>query len=180
MAELASKKWAKALIELAQEDENLSIEKVLSDLRYISEVLAESVELSMVMNNPSVSTEEKQIVICKLFQDKVSPVVYNFLFVLNLKNRMNIISEIAEDFEQEYEKLKNIVRVDITSAINLSDERKSDIKTRVAEKINKDVKVNWKVDADIIAGLVFNVNDTVVDNSIKYKLDKISESIIRV
>ena len=180
MAELASKKWAKALIELAQEDENLSVEKVLSDLRYISEVLDESVELSMVMNNPSVSTEEKQIVICKLFQDKVSPVVYNFLFVLNLKNRMNIISEIAEDFEQEYEKLKNIVRVDITSAINLSEERKSDIKIRVAEKINKDVKVNWKVDADIIAGLVFNVNDTVVDNSIKHKLDKISESIIRV
>ena len=179
MAELASKKWAKALIELAQE-ENLSMEAVLSDLRNISETLKSSSELLMILNNPSVSTEEKQIVICKLFQDKVAPIVYNFLFVLNLKKRINIISEIADEFESEYERLKNIVRVDITSAINLSDDRKTDIKDKVAEKIKKEVKVNWEVNADIIAGLVFNVNDTVIDNSIKHKLDKISESIIRV
>ena len=178
MAELASKKWAKALVELAQE-ENLSMETVLSDLRTISDTLKSSSELSMILNNPSVSTEEKQIVICKLFQDKVTQIVYNFLFVLNLKKRINIISEIADEFEAEYERLKNIVRVDITSAIDLSDDRKTDIKDKVAEKIKKEVKVNWEVNADIIAGLVFNVNDTVIDNSIKHKLDKISESIIR-
>jgi len=179
MTELASKKWAKALIELTQEDESISKETVLSDLRNISDTFDSSEELSNVVNNPSISTEEKQIVICKLFQDKVTPIVYNFLFVLNLKKRINLIKDISDEFEKELEELKNIVRVDITSAIDLSDERKTDIKNRVAEKLQKDVNVEWEVDSDIIAGLVFNINETVVDNSIKHKLEKLSESIIR-
>lgn len=179
MAELVSKKWAKALMELASEDENLSKEEVLSDLRNVAETINNSAELSNVINNPSISTEEKQIVICKLFQERVKPIVYNFLFVLNLKKRLNIIDEIAEEFEKELEELKNIVRVDITSAIDLSDEKKMNIRDRVAEKLRKEVKVSWGVDEDIIAGLIFNINDTVVDNSIRHKLDTLSNMIIK-
>ena len=179
MAELVSKKWAKALIELTTEDESLSKEEVLSDLKNVAETLETSEELSNVINNPSISTEEKQIVICKLFQDRVKPIVYNFLFVLNLKKRMNILGEIVSEFEKELELLKNIVRVDITSAIDLSEEKKSDIRNRIAEKLQKDVKVSWGVDEDIIAGLIFNIDDTVVDNSIRHKLDTLGNLIIR-
>lgn len=179
MAELVSKKWAKALIELASEDENLSLEEVLSDLKSVAETIEASEELSNVINNPSISTEEKQIVICKLFQDKIKPIVYNFLFVLNLKKRMDIIGDILIEFEKEMEDLKNIVRVDITSAIDLSEDRKANIKERIAEKLHRDVKVSWGVDEDIIAGLIFNIDDTVVDNSIRHKLDTISSIITR-
>ena len=179
MSELASKKWAKALIELAQEDENLSKEDILADIRSVAENFEASEELSNVVNNPAISTEEKQIVICKLFQNKVMPIVYNFLYALNLKKRLNLLNEIADEYEKELERLKNIVRVDITSAIDLSDERKIYIRNKVAEKLQKDVKIEWGVNSDIIAGLIFNINDTVVDNSIKHKLDKLSESIIR-
>ena len=179
MTELASKKWAKALIELTQEDENISKEEILSDLKEIAATFEQSDELSNVIENPSISTDEKQVVICKLFQNKVLPIVYNFLFALNLKKRINLISDITEEFEIELEKLKNIVRVDVTSAIDLTDDKKSDIRNKIAEKLKKDVKVSWGVDADIIAGLIFNINDTVVDNSIKHKLDKLSEMIIK-
>ena len=179
MAELVSKKWAKALIELTTEDESLSKEEVLSDLKNVAETLETSEELSNVINNPSISTEENQIVICKLFQGRVKPIVYNFLFVLNLKKRMNILGEIVSEFEKELELLKNIVRVDITSAIDLSEEKKSDIRNRIAEKLQKDVKVSWGVDEDIIAGLIFNIDDTVVDNSIRQKLDTLGNLIIR-
>ena len=151
----------------------------MSDLKNVAETLESSQELSNVINNPSISSEEKQIVICKLFQDKIKPIVYNFLFVLNLKKRMNLLDEIAVEFEKELEQLKNIVRVDITSAIDLSDERKMNIRNRIAEKLQKDVKVSWGVDEDIIAGLIFNINDTVVDNSIRHKLDTLSNLIIR-
>ena len=179
MAELASKKWAKALIELAQENEEISKEDVLKELKDVDETISSSEELSNVINNPSISTEEKQIVICKLFQNRLMPIVYNFLFVLNLRKRLNLISEIADEYERELELLNNIVRVNITSAIDLNDEKRNEIKYRVAEKLHKDIKVNWGVDTDIIAGLIFNINDTVVDNSIRHKLDKLSENIIK-
>ena len=62
--ELVAKRWALALMELALEDENISKEDILDDLHEISETINSSEELSNVINNPSISTEEKQIVIC--------------------------------------------------------------------------------------------------------------------
>ena len=179
MSELAAKRWAKALIELSEENNEISKEEILSDLKEVGESISSSVELSDVLNNPSISTDEKQVVLCKLFQDKIMPIVYNFIFALNLKKRIGIINEIAEEFQSQLEELKNIVRVNITSAIEISEDKKNEIKNRIAEKLQKDVKISWGIDTDIIAGLIFNINDVVVDNSVKHKLDDLCKSIIR-
>ncbi len=179
MTDLAAKRWAKALMDLAIDDEGISKDDILDDLREVIENINSSSELKNVINNPSVSLEEKQVVLCKLFQSKLMPIVYNFLYVLNLKKRLNLINDIADEFEKEIENFKNIVRVDITSAYDLIDIEKEDIKNKIKLKLNKDVKISWKVNPDIIAGLVFNINDTVVDNSVKHKLDKLSKNIIK-
>lgn len=178
-SELIAKRWAKALIELSNEDAGISQDDILDDLREISENIQASEELRDVLENPSVSTEEKQIVLCKLFQNKVLPIVYNFLFALNLKRRVNLIALITEEFEKELEVQKNLVKINVTSAIELNDERKTDIKNRISEKLSKDIIVNWGVDEDIIAGLIFNINETIVDNSIRHKLEKISKNIVK-
>ena len=91
--ELIAKRWAKALLELVQEDGGISKEEVLSNLRQVVEAINSSSELSEAINNPSVSVEEKQIVLCKLFRNRLMPVVYNFLIALNLKKRVNIIPQ---------------------------------------------------------------------------------------
>lgn len=178
-SELVAKRWAHALMELTLEDSGISKEDVLKDVRDVSESIDASEELKTVINNPSVSTEEKQVVICKLFEGKVMPIVYNFLFVLNLRKRLSIISDIADAYEKELEDIKNIVRVDVTSAIDINEDKKDEIESRISEKLHKDVVVDWTVDSDIIAGLVFNINDTVIDNSIQHKLSELSKKIIR-
>lgn len=179
MTDLAAKRWAKALMDLALENEGISKEDILDDLREVIENINSSAELENVINNPAVSVEEKQIVICKLFESKLMPIVYNFLYVLNLRKRLNLLGDIATEFEKEIENFKNIVRVDITSAYDLAGDEREDIKNKIKSKLNKDVKVSWNVDPEIIAGLIFNINDTVVDNSIKHKLDKLSKNIIK-
>lgn len=178
-SELVSKRWAQALMELVQEDGNISKEDILDDLREISSTIDSSEELKTVINNPSVSVAEKQIVLCKLFQNSIMPIVYNFLFVLNLRKRVNIISDIADEFQKELERINNITHVGVTSAIDLADERKEDIRNKLADKLRKDVVVDWSVNNDIIAGLVLNINETIVDNSIKHKLDNLSKTIMR-
>ncbi len=178
-SELVSKRWAKALMELAKEDTSISKEDVLRDLKDIADTISSSDELSGVINNPSISTEEKQIVLCKLFQDKVIPIVYNFVFALNLRKRAGLIGEIAVAFEKELEELKNITHVEVTSAIELDDARKEEIKKKIASKLNKDVIVDWGVDSDIIAGLIFNIDEVIVDNSIRHKLEDVSKTIIK-
>ena len=177
--ELVAKRWALALMELALEDENISKEDILDDLREISSTIDSSEELSNVINNPSISTEEKQIVLCKLFQNNIMPIVYNFIYVLNLRKRMNAISAIADEFEKELERVKNITRINVTSAIELNNERKEEIKSKIAEKLSKEVVVNWGVDNEIIAGLIFNIDELIIDNSVRHKLEDLSKEIIK-
>ena len=177
--ELVSKRWAQALMELAQEDSNISKEDILDDLKEIAEIIESSEELSNVINNPSVSVEEKQIVLCKLFQNSIMPIVYNFLFALNLRKRVDIIPQIAIEFQKELERIKNITHVRVTSAIDLADERRNDIKNKIAEKLSKDVIIDWNVDNDIIAGLIFNIDETIIDNSIRHKLEDLSKTIVK-
>ena len=178
-SELIAKRWAKALMELANENQGISKEDILDDLREVDENIRSSVELSNAINNPSISVEEKQIILCKLFQNNLMPIVYNFLIALNLKKRVNIIGEIASEFQKELEKENNIVRVNVTSAIDLNDDRKNDIRNRIADKLQKNVIVDWTVDNSIIAGLVFNINETIIDNSIRHKLDNLSKQIMK-
>ena len=159
--ELVAKRWAKALMELACEDENISKDDILDDLREISDTIDSSEELSSVINNPSISTEEKQIVLCKLFQNSVMPIVYNFMFALNLKKRISIIRDISVEFAKELERIKNIAHVNVTSAIDLADERREQIKARISEKLRKEVVVDWGVDSDIIAGLILNIDEMI-------------------
>ena len=177
--ELVAKRWAKALMDLAQEDVNISKEDILDDLREISDTINSSEELANVINNPSISTDEKQIVLCKLFQNSIMPIVYNFLFVLNLRKRINIIHEISVEFAKELERVKNIAHINVTSAIEISEERKDDIKNKIASKLKKNVVVDWGVDGDIIAGLIFNIDETIIDNSVKQKLEDLSKEIIK-
>lgn len=176
-SELISKRWAHALIELAREDKGISMQDVLSDLKDVVETINSSKELSEVINNPSISTEEKQIVLCKLFQNSLNPMVYNFIFALNLRKRVNIIDGITEEFEKELEKINNITHVAVTSAIELGDDKKGEIKEKIASKLNKEVVVDWSTDSEIIAGLVFNIDETIVDNSVRHKLDDLSRKI---
>lgn len=178
-SELIAKRWAKALMELANENQGISKEDILDDLKEVDENIKASAELSNAINNPSISVEEKQIILCKLFQNNLMPIVYNFLIALNLKKRVNIIGEIAQEFQKELEKQNNVVRVNVTSAIDLNDDRKNDIRNRIADKLKKDVIIDWTVDNSIIAGLVFNINETIIDNSIRHKLDNLSKKIMK-
>ena len=178
-SELVSKRWAKALMELSLEDETISKEEILNELKEIAETIEVSESLYDVINNPSISTEEKQIVLCKLFQENKMPIVYNFIFALNLRKRVGLVGEIAKEFEKELDKLNNITHVEVTSAIELNDNKKEDIKSKIASKLNKEITVDWGVDKDIIAGLILNIDETIVDNSIRHKLEDLSKMIVK-
>lgn len=178
--ELTAKRWAKALFELVSEDKNISKEKILGELREAAAIIKNSKELSNAITNPSISTEEKQVVLCKLFQNRVSPIVYNFLYVMNLKKRLSIICLAANEFQRELEHSTGTVRVNVTSAIELTKIKQNEIKTKIENKLKKNISINWGVDEDIIAGLIFNIDGTIIDNSIKHKLEDLSKTIVKV
>ena len=71
--------------------------------------------------------------------------------------------------------MNNIKRVEIVSAVELSDEQKQKTIEKLHIRLNKEVKVNWALDTNIIGGLVIKIDDDIIDTSLKNKLDKLSK-----
>lgn len=174
---LSAKNYSKALVEMVR-DNVISFEDLSKDLAAVSEILETSQDLRLTLENPTVSEEVKSQIIEEVFKNEVHPQVVSFLKVLIDKNRFSEFSQIKADYEIKLDDVNKIQAVEITSAVELSEEYRERILQKLGEKLQKNIRPNWKVDENIIAGLIYRINDNVIDTSIKSKLDKLNNNLM--
>lgn len=169
-------RYAKSLIDLANEQGNLDVVK--SEMEQISAVIKSSTELQAVLSNPIVTIDKKQAILNSLFSGKVSPVVLGFFNIMVRKGRSELIYATTIEFVREYNVIKNIVHAEVTSAVSLSAANLEAIKALIAEQINAQVIINNKVNPSLIGGMVVRVGDRQVDASLAGKLNKLERYLI--
>ncbi len=147
----------------------------LSDLNTVMEVINSSKEFELTMLNPSISLQTKYEIIDEIFKKELNEKVLNFIKILVEKNRFNEFEQIIQAYSNELDEMNNIKRVEIVSAVELSDEQKQKTIEKLHIRLNKEVKVNWALDTNIIGGLVIKIDDDIIDTSLKNKLDKLSK-----
>lgn len=174
---LSAKNYSKALVEMVR-DNVISFEDLSKDLATVSEILETSQDLRLTLENPTVSEEVKSQIVEEVFKNEVHPQVVSFLKVLIDKNRFSEFSQIKADYEIKLDEVNKIQAVEITSAVELSEEYRERILQKLGEKLQKNIRPNWKVDENIIAGLIYRINDNVIDTSIKSKLDKLNKNLM--
>lgn len=174
---LSAKNYSKALVEMVR-DNVISFEDLSKDLATVSEILETSQDLRLTLENPTVSEAVKSQIVEEVFKNEVHPQVVNFLMVLIDKNRFSEFPQIKADYEVKLDDVNKIQSVEITSAVELSDEYRERILQKLSEKLQKNIRPNWKVDENIIAGLIYRINDNVIDTSIKSKLDKLNKNLM--
>ncbi|MCD8377278.1 MAG: ATP synthase F1 subunit delta [Candidatus Gastranaerophilales bacterium] len=175
---LAAQRYAKALLELAGDDK-LFKDKILAELTDITLSVKSSDDLKRVMTSPVISIAEKKNVITKLFGTKTDNILLNFLHFLIDKNRFSILESITKEYKNEINRLNNLITISVTSAITLTEAEKSDIKMQLSDILKKNIEPEWSVNPEIIAGLVFEAGDNIVDNSLRHKLQDLSRNIIK-
>lgn len=174
---LSAKNYSKALVEMVR-DNVISFEDLSKDLATVSEILEASQDLRLTLENPTVSDAVKSQIVEEVFKNEVHPQVVNFLMVLIDKNRFSEFPQIKADYEIKLDDVNKIQSVEIISAVELSDEYRERIMQKLSEKLQKNIRPNWKVDENIIAGLIYRINDNVIDTSIKSKLDKLNKNLM--
>lgn len=174
---LVSERYAQALLELVSD--NLSKEDILKELLDITESVKGSDDFNKVMTSPVISNDEKKNVISKLFENTTNKVILNFLKLLIDKNRFSMLESITKEYKNEINRLNNLLSINVTSAIDLTEDEKSAIKDKLSNILNKNIELEWATNPDIIAGLVFEVGDNIIDNSLRHKLQDLSRNIMK-
>lgn len=175
---VVSKRYAKALIEL-QDAGVVTSKEIINDLKTISDTLKESPDLFEALSNPIVGIDDKKDIVDTVFQNEISTTVKNFVKVLIEKNRFSAFKYIVYAYEHELDLINGIERVEVVSAVTMREEAKHRLKKKLEEKLKKSVLINFEQDPEIIAGLVIKIGDSVIDTSLRHKLEDLSKEMIK-
>lgn len=156
----------------------LDPQRAIGGLRRISGLLAESVELRRVWENPAVPADQKRgLLDAIVHRDGIEKHVRNLVAVLIDHRRMPFLERITQQLEKELDARLGFAEAQITSARELADPEKRALETQIAKVTGKKVRAHFGLDASLLGGAVVRVGSTIYDGSVKGQLEKIKEAI---
>lgn len=173
-----ARRYAEALYDLAAETG--MVDRMENELEAVSEAIKASAELKKILHHPRITAEEKKGLIKDLFAGKVSPVMENFLYLLIDRKREALLDEIRERFVDLANKARNIVRAEVTSAVELTAKEKEELQEVLGRITKKNVKISYQVDPGIIGGVVVRIGDRVIDGSLRTRLAAMRDHLRQV
>jgi ATP synthase F1 delta subunit len=175
MEEIASV-YSRTLFEVAKEQDKL--DKVRDELGEFADALNESRELQVFLFSPYFSTREKSEGLDKAISGADETTV-NFLRLLIEKHRTPVLFRVRAELDQLWEEENRLLPVTVTSAVELPKATVKQIGDRIAEQTDRKVDLSSKVDPDILGGIVVRVGNSVLDASIRNRLENFRKQVAR-
>jgi len=172
----ASINWARSLLELA--NEHKQADGIGADLRAIVEVIQSNPTFGFFLADPAIGALERGGVIQRTFGKHVSPLLYNFLGVVNAHGAAPMLPQIADAYDDLLEAQVGKIEVDVTVAQKLTPDELEQVRKKVSAALKKDAVVHLYVDETILGGVVLRIQDQLIDGSVKYQLQAMKEKLL--
>jgi F-type H+-transporting ATPase subunit delta len=168
--------YARALFEVAEERDLL--DSIHDELTQFSDALSENRQLQTFFFSPYFSTEEKKAGLKKAVTG-ADPAFMNFLEALIERHRMPAIFRIKARYQDMWEDARDLLPVQLTSAIELDSSTVATIGERIGEQTKRTVELKSNVDPDILGGIVLRVGNVILDASIRNRLEQLRKQVAR-
>jgi F-type H+-transporting ATPase subunit delta len=168
--------YARALFQVAKERDQ--IDDVREQLGEFADAVEGDRHLSTFFFSPYFSTEEKIDGLHKAVSG-ADDAVMNFLELLLEKHRMPVIQRIRREYDALWREENKLLTVQVTSAVELDEETVRSIGDRISEQTGRTVDLNAKVDPDIVGGIVLRVGNSILDASIRNRLEQLRKQVAR-
>lgn len=157
---------------------HLDANRAIGGLRRLAGLLAESVELRRVWENPAVPAEQKRKLLDAIVhREGIEGHVRNLMAVLIDHRRVQFLAGITEQLEKELDARLGFAEAHITSARELGDSEKRSLEAQIQKMTGKKVRARFGLDASLLGGALVRVGSTIYDGSVKGQLEKIREAI---
>lgn len=172
----AARRYATALLELAKEQD--AVERTLQDVLLIKNTLEGSKDLVLFLKSPIIKPDKKVSALDAIFGGQLSEMVHKYISLIARKNRQNLLDEIMYAFVEKYNVYAGIISAEIFVARELSDKELEKVKASLEKFTNKKVNLSAKVQEDLKGGMAVKINDTVIDGTIKHKLEQLEDEFL--
>ena len=173
----SAKRYAQAVFEIAQEHNRL--EEWQQELQTIAQAV-EQPEFVSLLSNPRLPVGAKRQVLQETLVGASEQAV-NLATLLVVSGRLEALAgPIAQEYAKRLDELRGIVRVEVITAVGLDRAQREEISRRLVEATGKEIRMEERIEPDIMGGLVIRIGDQVVDGSLRSKLRGLKRSLAEV
>jgi len=173
MDELA-RVYARSLFEVALEQGKLDV--LREQLGQFVDALSEDRQLAVFFFSPYFSSKEKQDALGRVLEG-ADPALMNFLSLLIENHRMPVLFRIRQQYERLWEEENRTLPVEITSAVALDERTTEELGRTIGERAGRKVTLAARVDPDILGGVVLRVGNSILDASIRNRLEQLRRQV---
>ncbi len=168
--------YARSLFEAAQDAGQL--EEVRAELGEFADALDGDRGMQTFFFSPYFTTQDKKEGLGKALTD-ANDLVSNFIELLIENHRMPVLFRIRRELDVLWDKENQLLPVQITSAVELDSKTVEQIGDRIGEQTGQTVELTTAIDPEILGGLVVRVGNTVLDGSVRRRLENLRKEVAR-
>ncbi len=175
MQELANV-YARSLFEVAQEQDKL--DEIHEQLGEFADAVAESRDLQVFLFSPYFSSQEKKDGIGRIVEGADEHFLH-FLELLAEKHRMPVIFRVRQAFDEMWADANRLLEASVTSAVELDEKIVKQIGEQIEKQTGRRVDLTSRVDPDVLGGLVIQVGNTIMDATVRGRLERLRKQVTR-
>ncbi|MDA9594839.1 ATP synthase F1 subunit delta [Candidatus Pelagibacter sp.] len=174
---ISVERYSLALYELSKEDNSLDVVEAHSSS--ILELINSSKDFNYLIKDPTSNQDDLISIITKISDIyEIDNLLKNFMTFLIRKKRFFYLEKILKSFIETCSEKRGEIKAEIHSAKELSNDELNKITNDLANNFSSKMKLNYKHDKSLIGGLIVKIGSTMIDTSIKNKLQQIENRMI--
>ncbi len=168
--------YARALFEVASERDLL--DDIREQLDQFAEALGENHDLQVFFFSPYFSSEEKKDALGRVLEG-ADETFMSFLEMLVERHRMPVLFRIRTNYERLWDEEHKVLPVSVTSAVELDESTLDEIGQRIGEQTGQRVELTAAADPEILGGIVVRVGNSILDASLRGRLEQLRKQLAR-
>lgn len=166
--------YARAAFEAARDAEALPR---WSEALELAAAIAATEEVQYLSGDPRVGGDRLLELISDIGEDRFDESFINFLKVVITNGRLELMPEVAAQYEQYRREAESRIRVEVFSARPMDDEQSNKLAERLKARFGREVELHVEVDDSLIGGAVIRAGDEVIDGSVRGRLEQLGRRI---
>ena len=173
-----ARRYAQAAADAAEEKGGTdAVEALARGIRAFHEGYREAPELKALVDNPKLKNVRDEVLDAVLDKLDLSVSGSALIRVLTQNDRMNILDEVVTELISIADRAAGRARAKVISASGLSDKQKERIAKALEARVGSPVVLELEIDPQIIGGLICQVGDVTINNSVQRQLELLSERL---
>ena len=175
---LVARSYADTLLSLAQRQGGDAVEEFGRAMDQVAELLRQEPRVRAFLESPVIDREKKKAALRASFRGRVPEMFLRFLLVVTDKGRERLFPEMAIAYQDRVDELLGRVRAEVVTAQDADAALRSEIRRSLEAKLGRTVVPTFRVDPDLIGGLVVRIEDQIIDASLRRRFTDLRRRLL--